>query len=498
MKGNVFQCHGESTNKQQFLKTVGVLDEHINKTFSYPQDIASICRTFQVVKLTQPTNLTKEEYAKDMGKRMIWQTYMKSYMKRTDMMESNMRGIYAIVWGQCSPMIQSKLKSLDHYSTKSIECDCIWLLKEIQGITHRFEGTRNIFISLDDAWCNYYSYKQGPNQSLHEYLKDYRSLVQVLEHYGAAIGSEGPYLDSLREQVRAETYAVTEEEYKANKITAAKQQTIAIVFLKRANKRRYGGLWTELENNFTCGQDHYPPDLTNAYNLLLNYKAAPMQQRQPRRDNSGNNNVSDMSFLQNGTPTPGTGGAIHERVKCYNCNTYGHYASVCPADVQEGHQMLQMAADKSVYQSEFCFAQADTGHNIIPNTWILLDSQSAVSVFKNRKLLSNIRPSSKTLRVHTNGGTQTSTEIGTVKNFGDIWFNTNSLANILSMADVRKVCRITMDTSLEAAMTMDRQDGFHMKFTEYKSGLYYFDTATVTKQPNLTSPQVKTTYFSTP
>jgi hypothetical protein len=71
MKGNVFQCHGESTNKQQFLKTIGVLDEHINKTVSYPQDIASICRTFKVVKLTQPTNLTKEEYAEDMGKRMI-------------------------------------------------------------------------------------------------------------------------------------------------------------------------------------------------------------------------------------------------------------------------------------------------------------------------------------------------------------------------------------------------------------------------------------------
>jgi hypothetical protein len=138
-----------------------------------------------------------------MGKRMIWQTYTKSYMKRTDMMESNVRGIYAIVWGQNSPMMQSKLEYLDHYSTKSIECNCIWLLlKEIQGITHRFEGTRNIFISLDDAWCNYYSYQQGPNQSLHEYLKDYQSLVQVLEHYGAAIGSEGPYLDSVRERVR--------------------------------------------------------------------------------------------------------------------------------------------------------------------------------------------------------------------------------------------------------------------------------------------------------
>ena len=32
-----------------------------------------------------------------MCKRMIWQTYMKSYMKRNDMMEGNMRGIYATV-----------------------------------------------------------------------------------------------------------------------------------------------------------------------------------------------------------------------------------------------------------------------------------------------------------------------------------------------------------------------------------------------------------------
>jgi hypothetical protein len=94
-----------------------------------------------------------------------------------------------------------------------------------------------------------------------------------------------------------------------------------------------------------------------------------------------------MSFLRNGTPTPGTDGATHERIKCYNCNTYGHYASACPTDVQEGHQMLQMAADKPDYQSEISFTQADTGHNIIPNTWILLDSQSTVSVFKNRKLL---------------------------------------------------------------------------------------------------------------
>jgi hypothetical protein len=56
--------------------------------------------------------------------------------------------------------------------------------------------------------------------------------------------------------------------------------------------------------------------------------------------------------------------------------------------------------------------------------------------------------------------------LGTVKNFGDIWYNTDSLANILSMAAVRKVCHITMDTSVEAAMSVHQKDGTIMKFQE--------------------------------
>jgi hypothetical protein len=241
MKGNVFQCHGESLIRQQFLKTVGVLEEHINKTFTYPEDVASVCKKFEIVAPLQPPNLTKTEYEDDMGKRMIWETQMKTFMKRTDMLVSNTRSIYAIVWGQCSPMMQSKLESLTDYDTKSSACDCLWLLHEIQGITHRFEGTRNVFISLDDAWTNYYAYLQGPNQSLHDYLRDWQSLVQVLEHYGAIIGADGPYRKSVRERVKASAPSgATDVELYKLELTAAKLQSIAIAFLKRADKKRYG------------------------------------------------------------------------------------------------------------------------------------------------------------------------------------------------------------------------------------------------------------------
>jgi hypothetical protein len=86
-----------------------------------------------------------------------------------------------------------------------------------------------------------------------------------------------------------------------------------------------------------------------------------------------------------------------------------------------------------------------------------------------------------------NRGTQTSNQIGSVPNFGDVWYNTKSLANILvSMAEVRRNgCRITMDTAVEAAMTVHRSDGSLMKFNEFKSGLYYYDTKQ--EQTNLSS-----------
>jgi hypothetical protein len=65
--------------------------------------------------------------------------------------------------------------------------------------------------------------------------------------------------------------------------------------------------------------------------------------------------------------------------------------------------------------------------------------------------------------------------MGTVTNFGEVWFNEKSLANILSMAAVRKVCCITMDMSVEAATHVHRKDATVMTFKEYKSGLYYYN-----------------------
>jgi hypothetical protein len=96
----------------------------------------------------------------------------------------------------------------------------------------------------------------------------------------------------------------------------------------------------------------------------------------------------------------------------------------------------------------------------------------------------NIRPSDTHVTVHTNGGTQVSRFIGDIPNFGTVWYNPASIANILSLAAVRKVCRVTMDTAIAAAFHVHKVDGSLMTFTEYHSGLYFHDTSSLSTSNN--------------
>ena len=72
-----------------------------------------------------------------------------------------------------------------------------------------------------------------------------------------------------------------------------------------------------------------------------------------------------------------------------------------------------------------------------------------------------------------------------------MWFNEKFITNILLFADVRKVCRITMDTGDAPEMCVHRLDGSLMVFKEHASGLY----VTTQVMRKLTSLQPLTQWF---
>jgi hypothetical protein len=69
----------------------------------------------------------------------------------------------------------------------------------------------------------------------------------------------------------------------------------------------------------------------------------------------------------------------------------------------------------------------------IPGSWILLDSQSTVDIFSNKKLLTNFRDLKQTLTLYSNAGRAIITQKGDLKGYGTLWYYPEGIANILSL-----------------------------------------------------------------
>ena len=165
---------------------------------------------------------------------------------------------------------------------------------------------------------------------------------------------------------------------------------------------------------------------------VTNKQAATSQYKWPPENNMPKPNATgkpgskevEVQFAQTRKAAiSGTNGKTHKHITCLKCKQKGHYANVCPD--QQAVQLFQATAhiddsdDNNIY-SHFLFAQisnivvnqdkkpdAIVGHDLlcpIPNTWILLNSQSSVSIFNDAAFLTDICACSQPLTLHTNGG----------------------------------------------------------------------------------------------
>jgi len=222
-------------------------------------------------------------------------------------------------------------------------------------------------------------------------------LVGVLEHYDGAIGKDPGLLDAT-----AAVLANTDDATKRLKI--ARDRTLALAFLEQADRRRFGTLWADLENQFSQANNQYPIDLTAAYSLLVNFK--PPKREEPRRNTRSQEAAVEeedgMTFVQSCEVIAGADGVTHTGVTCFRWEHKGHYADKCLDSpnatllqaeaaaavtlLQASHTKVIVANDDNTNHgvSDFTFTQLPSRHELIPLSWVLLDSQSTVLVFKKK------------------------------------------------------------------------------------------------------------------
>ena len=87
--------------------------------------------------------------------------------------------------------------SVDDYEMKSRACKCVWLLRQIKGVMYKFEGQQEIFLAMGKARSTLERCKQQTHETNAIYFDQFKSLVDVFEHYGGTIGGNKGLIDAL-------------------------------------------------------------------------------------------------------------------------------------------------------------------------------------------------------------------------------------------------------------------------------------------------------------
>ena len=125
---------------------------------------------------------------------------------------------------------------------------------------------------------------------------------------------------------------------------------------------------------------------------------------------------------------------------------------------------------------------ADKGHTFttdsttIPSSWILLDSCSTI----------NIRWSKKRMKIARQSRTSTTNLVGDLDEFPEpLWFTPDGIANVLSLASVRKYFEVKYRVEGSSAIFMVKMPSREITFKESPDGLYYHDFGRGGKETSL-------------
>ena len=75
------------------------------------------------------------------------------------------------------------------------------------------------------------------------------------------------------------------------------------------------------------------------------------------------------------------------------------------------------------------------------------------------------------MTIHCNSGVTNTDKMGTLKGFRRAWYNPNGIANIISLREIAKKYRIIMDSSIDNALYVHKEDISMRRFECTKSGI---------------------------
>jgi hypothetical protein len=315
-------------------------------------------------------------------------------------------------------------------------------------------------------------------------LEDARSVFSRVRQYG--VEKLGDFYDRFNTEV-----AIFEA---AGGTFDNRDETLAMLFLQKLDKKRYNNTLVEWENSLADGTDIYPKTLPDALKRINSRKVAD-----PATGVAG----QGVAFATQGQEQPKGKKSTGNGSNCYFCDQPGHRKKNCPllekayklfdeenskkqSDTKVNNGKINMTVSEAliencdrgfgfVIQNHHTYSSAVLhNHNTLDPFDLLCDCQSTVNLVHNEKLLTNIRKAKVPLSVSGISGEQLIvTKVGDLGDFGEVYYHPAAKANILCFYDLSQKYTVTYDTSVMDAFIV-KTDKRTLLF-EPKGKLYVYN-----------------------
>jgi hypothetical protein len=226
-----------------------------------------------------------------------WQEKVKQYMDREEGLESGKKKLYTLIWGQCTKLMKNELEATSNYQSMNMKQDPIALIKAIKGITYSFRDQKYLPGSLWHAYKNLFNTVQHEDEDLNDFYKRFQNAVKVLENFGGNIKN----MTNLYKIEETYNKLDTDEKSEIININMANEKTkemfLGYGILANCDKKKYGRLVEDLENEYTFGDNKYPKMQQKAYEYAMNYKK---YKPKVNNNNSGNRVRDGLAFTMTG------------------------------------------------------------------------------------------------------------------------------------------------------------------------------------------------------
>lgn len=511
---------GSAKQASDYVVITRYLINHIRKTYTYGDDIGNALdkKTPMDFENERPSMDTSDstnaatKATENKEYEMLYRAEISEFVKRKSIYQSNLGNAYAFLYGQCNKAMQMKIRTRTDFETK-IDGDPIELLIAIESHLLSYQEHKYELSIIAEAIRNFVNLKQRDDESLIDYTARFKSARDIMV---AQIG--GP--------ITLHKYVLTMPNYNAADVSnileleaEAFGQLTSLIYIENSNQSKYGSFNSGLSNQYRLGNNQYPNDIVTANSVLSNHKfdqtywdnkkkrsenAKRSNQKSNTNDNEKNNNGKDskqmpeMTFAQMEGHCFCCGKKGHKSPQCRNknkpksewainkTNEIQHAQTIMtaaatttpapakaptPPPPEEDKQSASLPYDWMMTQisEEYCLSQS---YNHMRN-WILLDSQSSVDHFCNKSYVSNIRKSTATLHLRTNGGVATTNLMADVPGHGTMWYNPAAMTNVFSLAIMESKHRVTYNSSVESAMIVHAPSR-PIKFRKGPENLYYY------------------------